>query len=43
MVWPVRVFQSLKVSISSGAEPEMNSRMLRAALWSSAGSASIRT
>ena len=27
MVWPVRSCQALKVSISMGAEPEMNSRM----------------
>ena len=32
MVWPVRARHSLKVSISSGAEPAMNSRMWRAGL-----------
>ena len=43
MVWPVRSRQVLKVSISNGAEPEMNKRMWLAASRVSVGSASIRT
>ena len=43
MVWPVRCCQSVKVSISSGAEPLTNSRMCCVAAWSSPGSASSRT
>ena len=43
MVWPVRACHSLKVSISSGAEPEMNRRMWLAACLVRPGSASMRT
>ena len=43
MVWPVRVCQSRKVSISSGAEPEMNSRMCAQASRVSPASCSSRT
>jgi hypothetical protein len=43
MVWPVRARQSSKVSISSGAEPLMNRRMLPAVSRVSPGSASMRT
>ncbi len=43
MVWPVRSRQLLKVSSSSGADPAMNSRMLRTASRVNPGSASRRT
>ena len=43
MVWPVRCCHSVKVSISSGAEPLMNRRMLRQASRSRPGSPSRRT
>ena len=43
MVWPVRSRKALKVSMSSGAEPLMKSRMCRQAARSSVGSASSRT
>ncbi|MNT46076.1 hypothetical protein D3C72_1826980 [compost metagenome] len=43
MVWPVRSCHSRKVSIKSGAEPEMKRRMFRVAALVSVGSASMRT
>jgi len=43
MVWPVRCCHSVKVSISSGAEPEMNRRIRCAASRVRVGSASMRT
>ncbi|CFW44491.1 Uncharacterised protein [Bordetella pertussis] len=43
MVWPVRAWKSANVSVSSGAEPEMNSRMLAQAARSKRASASSRT
>ena len=43
MVWPVRACHSLKVSISSGADPAINRRMLRQASPVRPGSASRRT
>ena len=43
MVWPVRACHSLKVSISKGAEPEMNKRMWLVACLVRPGSASMRT
>ena len=43
MVWPVRSCQLRKVSMNSGAEPEMNRRMARAASRVSVASPSMRT
>src|SRR6218665_3023475 len=40
MVWPVRCCQASKVSINSGAEPQMNRRIRLVACRSSPGSAS---
>ena len=42
MVWPLRSRNASKVSIRSGAEPEMKSRMWRQASRVSPGSASSR-